>query len=744
MAETKTLKTRIKLLYKSYAEWESIKNTFVPLMGEVCFCEIPATTGAVANEPCLLFKVGNGVDTFADLAYGHALSADNFEWSKRQHLEWSDMTEEFKQGIIDLIGGTASDTLYQIVADGANKWKLQKSEDKGETWVDATGVIDVSGLDSKIDEEIARAKAEEAKKVDKEITSADGKALIFNEKSGGGAKFENVNGVESFVGVNDGSNGLYAQIYADKMVEGKWTGVKIDIGESGAYYTVGNKSAAERMVEDNEIATKKDISALHIAEYSLTKEADPGDYAAIYHLTKDGVAVGEAINIAKDQLLKSVEIKTCATKDVPIEGLNPGDKYMDFTFIVEKGAEAHTYIAIKDMVKPYTAGNGIVITSENAIEVDTDVIASVEYVDAAVDAGKEYIDGKIADEVAAREEAIEGVKFDLDDEIIRAQAAEEALDERLAKLETVREPEVMNIGGKDYFFANGVTVRIEDNATDNIAYYCVADNTQKSIRFPYGSMVHGGGYGESASKAANFESSTIIMQSGKVKSLIGGSRNFGNVGVATIIINGGQATEGIVGGGAAPNTGMINNVGLANITANGGNCLTIYGGGQGLSVVGKTNVLINGGTHQWVTVGGSNGTTGSGNMVVTGGNITCLQAVNRGSIQDATITIAGGNIANVYGGGETGDSSVNGKCEKTIFHIESGFNGNLNKGTYGGVEDASHVSGDYIQGTISAEQAALCNLVLRTYPGLKQIAYTGNVNDLIQNESDVLILDCNF
>jgi len=111
--------------------------------------------------------------------------------------------------------------------------------------------------------EETRAKAEEAKKVDKEITSASGKSLIFNEADGGGAKFEHTDGSESFVGVNDGGkNGLMAQIYADQLVGGKWQGAKLDVYNDGIYYTVGNQSATERKNADNELVVKKDIKDL--------------------------------------------------------------------------------------------------------------------------------------------------------------------------------------------------------------------------------------------------------------------------------------------------------------------------------------------------------------------------------------------------------------------------------------------------------------------------------------------------
>ena len=76
----KILNTKIALLYKSYADWDAIKDSYKPLQGEVCFCEVPASTGAVVNEPCILFKVGDGVKTFNQLPWASALAADVYEW----------------------------------------------------------------------------------------------------------------------------------------------------------------------------------------------------------------------------------------------------------------------------------------------------------------------------------------------------------------------------------------------------------------------------------------------------------------------------------------------------------------------------------------------------------------------------------------------------------------------------------------------------------------------------------------
>ena len=61
-------------------------------------------------------------------------------------------------------------------------------------------------------------------------------------------------------------------------------------------------------VEGN--ALKKSAAGLKViipaaAEYSIVKDESSSDYAAVYHLTKDGANVGASINIPKDMVVSS-------------------------------------------------------------------------------------------------------------------------------------------------------------------------------------------------------------------------------------------------------------------------------------------------------------------------------------------------------------------------------------------------------------------------------------------------------
>jgi len=133
---------------------------------------------------------------------------------------------------------------------------------------------------------VTRAKAAENTKVDKEITSTLGKALIFNEADGGGAKFEHTDGTESFIGVNNGGeSGIAAQIYADKYIDGSWQGAKLDIKNTGIYYTVGNAAPATRDVEANEVAVKGNVTAERDARIAAVSAEENRAKAAELALT---------------------------------------------------------------------------------------------------------------------------------------------------------------------------------------------------------------------------------------------------------------------------------------------------------------------------------------------------------------------------------------------------------------------------------------------------------------------------
>lgn len=117
-----------------------------------------------------------------------------------------------------------------------------------------------------------------------------------------------------------------------------------------------------------------DITIPAAAEYTIVKDNQAAEgYAATYHLTKDNVNVGAAINIPKDMVVSSGTVETCAEADVPVAGYVVGDKYIDL--VLANAASSHIYIKVSDLVDTYTAGTAININN-NQISVDIDALKS--------------------------------------------------------------------------------------------------------------------------------------------------------------------------------------------------------------------------------------------------------------------------------------------------------------------------------------------------------------------------------
>ena len=260
---------------------------------------------------------------------------------------------------------------------------------------------------------------------------------------------------------------------------------------------------------------------------------------------------------------------------------------------------------------------------------------------------------------------------------------------------------------RNYLFCNGVGVIVEDGGTDNKILFDLDGVGHEEIHVPYGARILGGGDG--SQRPCSYSGSSVVMNSGQLKSVFGGGLGGCNVGSASVVVNGGKITEGILGGGQnnLPNSDATGNiVGYASIVVNGGDALTLYGGGGGLSRVGSAEIEVNGGKIQWVTSGGSNGATGAVKIIINDGEFTCVQSVNRGSIGSSIMTINGGTIKRLYGGGETEDSSVDGICGKAVLKILGGKVEKLAKGTSNGVEGADFISGEYVKNVIANEEIA--------------------------------------
>lgn len=241
------------------------------------------------------------------------------------------------------------------------------------------------------------------------------------------------------------------------------------------------------------------------------------------------------------------------------------------------------------------------------------------------------------------------------------------------------------------------------------------DTSAETVTFtvPEGVKVFGGGF--SKDRVIYYPSSSIVINGGKLKAVYGGGSGNCIVGTTCVIINGGTFELGASGAGMhwAGTGARVNGVGHSELIVNNtdNDVEWIYGSSaSGLSYTGYARTIINGGKIQWLTAAGSNGHTGSTELIVNGGTIKVLQSCNRGTTGIHKIVVNDGNITNFYAGGETADKSVTATYDRVEVEINGGTITNIGSGTNGGVEDASKLSGTYVDGVIDDTKAASMNL----------------------------------
>lgn len=168
------------------------------------------------------------------------------------------------------------------------------------------------------------------------VLSSDAKVDTFVLKTGN--KWVDVNGSGKTVNIGHSLSGVAAGTYGDGTHVAK---VVVD--------EAGHVTSAEQVAIN--------FPEVTVPVYDIVKDADSGDYAAIYHLTKDGTNTGAAINIPKDLFVKSGEI-------VDNPAGQPAGKYIKLTL---QNQDEPIYINVADIVDAYTAGNGITISATNVV-----------------------------------------------------------------------------------------------------------------------------------------------------------------------------------------------------------------------------------------------------------------------------------------------------------------------------------------------------------------------------------------
>lgn len=131
----------------------------------------------------------------------------------------------------------------------------------------------------------------------------------------------------------------------------------LDIGDGENEYTV--KELIIKLLEM--------LGILNNKKYVIKKEINPdkGFLASYKIYMNDEIVNGsDTINIPKDYLVKSCNLKTCKVTNDPLEGLKIGDKYIDWVINTTNNDdnESHLYLSVNELVD--------IFTGEKAINVD--------------------------------------------------------------------------------------------------------------------------------------------------------------------------------------------------------------------------------------------------------------------------------------------------------------------------------------------------------------------------------------
>lgn len=376
----KTLNVKLLLRGDEYSTWTT--QNPVLMENEAAVVVIPADTGVAQSEPAVMLKVGDGTTAFNSLEFVSAKAADVYSWAKAATKPTYQANEI--QGLDDYIGGKVEDTntQYKLVSNGSNSWKLQKKDIGDEDYTDVEGsTITVSIPEIKTGSANGTISVGGSDVAVKGLGSAAYTNSTDYDAAGAATTVKaEVIGTSSDASTVDTIKG--AKKYADEKI----ASLQETVNEKVASVTAGDGSiavegsataptvAAKLSPDSDNILTLSD-NGLKVAKgatpaYSISKKAaaDSG-FIASYTLTKDGAQVGETINIPKDYLVKSAEIKEVEAIDTPYDGAAVGDKYIDFVVnsVAGDGNESHIYLAVNELVDTYTGGNGITVSGTNQI-----------------------------------------------------------------------------------------------------------------------------------------------------------------------------------------------------------------------------------------------------------------------------------------------------------------------------------------------------------------------------------------
>lgn len=362
----KELKTKIALKYLAYDVWSAeYFKTEKPLKGEVWFCEVPSGNATATTAPTVLFKVGDGVNTFGALKWGSALAADVYEWAKQSGVKIEGSGNAITNVVVKKHDGKDYLT-FEKGTTFATKAELEELREGLEADTNTTYQFTIP------------------------TTGDDKGKLLIEKKEIGETSFSKLTALDlvtptelteilkSYYTIDDLAGKIHteAEIKAMEINHAAAAG-KVDktltVKVGGTTKTFNGEAD---VVADVDAAISAAITAEGHPEYSIAKVATTTGYSATYQLTKDGTVVGTKIDIPKDMVVSKGEVVTYS---------NPGAWGKAGTYIALTLANATSdtlYIPVDGLIEYVTSGS----TADSQVIVAID--ETTHKVTATIGAGK--------------------------------------------------------------------------------------------------------------------------------------------------------------------------------------------------------------------------------------------------------------------------------------------------------------------------------------------------------------------
>ena len=223
-----------------------------------------------------------------------------------------------------------------------------------------------------------------------------------------------------------------------------------------------------------------------------------------------------------------------------------------------------------------------------------------------------------------------------------------------------------------------VSVRFFNNSLDKFVFS--ADEFSK-LRICMGYGAEGVG-----TRRNIVETSLELYDLDKVFIIDGGSQVTGEIGTVNIIAERCNYIDGIQGA-RAMNGGERNIVHNFNVKVKDCGLIdTLFGGGNGFAVVWNSHIEVENCNINYLIAGGSNGFVRKSEVILNGGNISVMQGVNRGVLEEVKLVVNNGNVNKFYAAGDMEDASVTGIQYKSIVELNGGQIENFAKGNSNLVE----------------------------------------------------------